>query len=209
MNKSLFLLSFIFILFLSCSFSVEKEIVPEPDQNEITFQLSNVSSSLISDGDYYLELTSLNALQGNYSGIDIVFSGEDEEYKYEFNIHLPENELFSVYVGLCTAQGCEVNYIAPDSFFQLTDEDYMNLYDLSGDNQIYAKMILYIREKDGSIVDSLIFTDFNFDVSAFTIEDNIIKFICFLEGTTEGEENTEIKASFIIEDKKIDYIFVE
>lgn len=198
-----------FIFSISCSFYSENKIVLNPDQNEIEFHLANVDSPLISDGNYTLNLTSLNALQGNYSSIDIVFSGEDEEYKYEFNIHLPENEMFSVYVGLCTAQGCEVNYIAPDSFFQLTDEDYMNLYDLSGDNQIYAKMILYIREKDGSIIDSLIFTDFNFNVSAFTIEDNITKFICFLEGTTEGEENTEIKAFFIIEDKKIDYIFVE
>lgn len=205
--KKLILLIFIFSF--SCSFYSENEIILDPDQNEIEFHLTNVDSPLISDGNYNLKLTSLNALQGNYSGIDIVFGGEDKEYKYDFILHLPENEIFSVYVGLCTAQGCEVNYIAPDSFFQLTDEDYMNLYDLSGDNQIYAKMILYIREKDESIVDSLIFTDFNFDVSAFTIEDNIIKFICFLEGTTEGKENTEIKASFIIEDKKINYIFVE
>ncbi len=209
MKKTVILMFFVFILSVSCSFYSENEIVLAPAQNEIEFNLSNVASPSISDGNYILKLTSLNALQGNYSGIDIVFSAEDEEYKYDFNLHLPENEIFSVYVGLCTAQGCEVNYIAPDSTFQLTDEDYENLYDLSGDNPICARLTLVIEEKNENTIDSLSFTNFNFKVSTFTIEDNITKFICFLEGTTEGERKTKIKASFIIEDKKIDYIFAE
>lgn len=197
------ILLFLLILLISCS---SQENIDSTDNNEHsnielfnTF-FYNLSISSVEDS---LSISNIAALEGSYAGLEIIFS--DTLINTTFKITLPTIKTFGVWVGLCTSEGCIIEFKTPDPNFILTQNDFLGLKDIN-DNPINPMLYLITKKNNSIIEDTLFFKEFSIDVKEFKVEDNKLFFKAVIEGQTKS--GVTINGNFNIKEFEMGQIFI-
>ena len=189
------LIGLLLFLFSSCSQNTAEPPELNPQKNQIQIFFPENSDEIIT-----LELSELNALEGLYSGVEMIYMGED----YQFTVRLPAIEKFQVWVGLCTAEGCIIEYQSQPLPLDLESSDYDSVYDIFNEQLIHPEILL--KAPSG---ESYEITDFVIKINEFSCEDNIVQAAGSFSGFAHQQDDKPILCSFKIGDFEIDHRFVE
>ncbi|KQC14633.1 MAG: hypothetical protein APR63_13760 [Desulfuromonas sp. SDB] len=198
MLRNFTLFTLIGILLFLCSSCSQKAAEPpelNPQQNQIQIFFPEITGEIIS-----LDLSELNALEGLYSGLEMIYSGDD----YQFTVRLPAIEKFQVWVGLCTAEGCIIEYQSSPLPLTLESSDYDSVYDIFNEQLVHPEIVL--KTPSG---ESYKFTDFVININEFSCDDNIVHAAGSFSGFVHQQNDKPFLSSFKINDYEIDHRFVE
>ena len=198
-----FVLFCLIILLIGCSSQENITLDSSADSVEDTSstEVSNIFTYTlsVSSTEDSLLLSSIATLEGNYAGLDIVFTNSI----FTFKLLLPTIDSFGTWVGLCTSEGCIIEYKCPEGEFILTQNDFTDIVEIS-DNPI--KPILCLINLKNTVEDTLFFEEFTINVKEFRVEDNKLYFKAGIEGKTT--DSITINSNFNIKDFEMDQVFI-
>lgn len=145
-----------------------------PDDNYLSFNLKSAESfKYLKDGDYVLVFSGATVTEGSYSSLSLLFSSAvDSLDSVYFELMLPATDRFSVFVGLCTPEGCVLDLIKPEEKFTVCDSEYIGIMTAFDEPISPTIHLSYFRE--GKPLETVSFDKFEITFDSFIAEDVLI-----------------------------------
>ncbi|MBN2364467.1 hypothetical protein JXL83_10100 [candidate division WOR-3 bacterium] len=145
-----------------------------PENNYLSFNLKSAENlKYLKDGDYVLAFSGATVTEGSYSSLSLLFSSAvDSLDSVCFELMLPATDRFSVFVGMCTPEGCVLDLIKPEDKFTVCDSEYVGIMTAFDEPISPAIHLSYIRE--GKPLETVSFDKFEITFDSFMAEDVLI-----------------------------------